>query len=459
MNTFQSTIAWLRRGWLIVLIGTLAGIAGGLTLTIAQRPLYQATSRVYVSIQSAGSVTDLSQGSAFTQQAVKSYADIASTPFVLDGVIRQLRLRTSATDLAKQIEASSELDEVVIDIKVSNHSAALAAAISNTTAQRLSAAAEELTPDTTNATSGVKLTIVQAASTPQTPVSPLIAVNLLLGALGGVALGTACAFGRDALDTRVRRATDLETAFDTPQLGAVPTFAPQTPTPLPDTPNSSLSPIAESYKTLRTNLQFIPRPNRTNCRVYVVTSSTPGEGKSTTAANLASTMARSGQRTLLIDADMRRPMIANYLGIEGGIGLSDILVSATDIAHATQTWGDSGLEVIPAGHKTPNPSELLGSSDMASLINALRTDYDVLILDSPPVLPVADATILATMADDVLVVCRIGKTHKAELRESLHRLRQLNARVAGLVATHVRTRGPDAYTYAGYAPYVARDGE
>ncbi|WP_418607348.1 tyrosine-protein kinase family protein [Georgenia sp. SUBG003] len=189
----------------------------------------------------------------------------------------------------------------------------------------------------------------------------------------------------------------------------------------------------------------------------VVTSSVPGEGKSTTAINLAVALADSGARVVLVDADLRRPSIADYMGLEGRVGLTTVLIGRAEVADVVQPWRDTSLDVLPSGQIPPNPSELLGSRAMATLLGTLTQSYDMVLIDSPPLLPVTDAAVLSKLAGGALVVAGADRIHKAQLRESLDNLENVDARVLGIVLNKVEQKGRDGYEYT-YESYSAVDG-
>jgi non-specific protein-tyrosine kinase len=202
---------------------------------------------------------------------------------------------------------------------------------------------------------------------------------------------------------------------------------------------------------LRTNLQFVD----IDCppRSIVVTSSIPDEGKTTTAINLSIVLAQSGVRVLLIEADLRRPKISQYLGVESAVGLTNVLVGRTELHDAVQTWGRSGeLKVLPSGPPPPNPSELLGTQGMADLIRELERDYDLVLIDAPPLLPVTDAAVIAGSASGAVMVVRHGHCRRDQLSSAVRSLHAVDATLYGVVLTMTPTKGANSgYYYYGQA--------
>ncbi|MDR5701472.1 polysaccharide biosynthesis tyrosine autokinase [Agromyces aerolatus] len=449
----------LRQHWVLIVALTLLGVAAAAGYSIMQTPQYSSSAKVFVSTSGGASVSELQQGNTFTQQRVKTYADLVTTPIVLLPVINELSLDTTGEALARQISASAPLDTTLIQITATDDDPALAAALATAVSQSLTqvvgsiestnaaAQAEGEETDASPAQSPVRLTLVQHAAVPQSPVSPNVPLNIALGALVGLALGVGIAVLRATLDTRIRNERDVEMVTETPIIGGI-VFDPKAkerPLIVHADPHS---PRAESFRTLRTNLQFL-EPGRGD-RAFVVTSSIESEGKSTTAANLAIALADSGARVLLVDADLRRPKVASYLGIEGAVGLTDLLIGRADLADVIQRWGRNQLYVLPAGRIPPNPSELLGSTQMVKVIQELQETFDVVLFDAPPLLPVTDAAVLARSVGGAIVVVAAGRAHKQHLRGALAALENVDAPVSGVVLTMLPTKGPDAYGYGRY---------
>jgi polysaccharide biosynthesis transport protein len=216
------------------------------------------------------------------------------------------------------------------------------------------------------------------------------------------------------------------------------------------------SPQAEQFRQLRTNLEFLRVADEQAgaASVVAVTSATAAEGKSTVASNLATALAETGARVLLVDADLRRPSVADVLGLEGGVGLTTVLAGQADVDDVVQEWGSAGLRVLPSGAVPPNPAELLGSPAMRRLIAELRARYDHVVVDTTPVLPVADASVLSRLVDGLVVVANARRVRRRQLIQGLGDLAQVSARVLGVVLNQVR-RDEESYSYgprAGAAP-------
>jgi len=212
--------------------------------------------------------------------------------------------------------------------------------------------------------------------------------------------------------------------------------------------NESLkSPIAEAYKTLRTNIQFSLTDSNGGLKVLLITSSGPVEGKSTTAANLAITMAQSDQKVLLVDCDLRKPVIHKAFSIINNKGLTNILVEGVAYENLVNTTFIDNLGVITSGPKPPNPSELLGSLRMKTLVDKLKENYDTVIFDSPPSLPVTDAAVLSKLVDGVIIIAEFGQTTFESLAQTKSLFDKVNARLLGVVLNRVPVNHREYYYY------------
>lgn len=436
----------LRKNWIVIVVIALAGIGAAAVYSLVRTPLYETSSEIFVSSQGGSSIGELQQGNTYTQARMSSYVELATSPSVLDPVISELRLDTTATGLAEQLSVTNTLNTLVLTITVTDADPERAADTANVVADQLTEAIVDVETLTDAETSSVKVTTIKDALPSTSPVSPNIPLNLALGFLVGLALGIAFAVLRTVLDTRVRSTRDIEAITERPILGAIP-FDPKAkerPIILQADP---LNPRSEAFRILRTNLQFLDIEG--GGRTFVVSSSVPAEGKSTTAVNLAIALADAGKRVVLIDADLRKPKVADYLGIEGGVGLTDVLIGRAELTDVIQKWGRRTLYVLPAGKIPPNPSELLGSSRMGELLDAFGADADAVILDAPPLLPVTDAAVLTKRTSGAILVVRASRTQRAQLAGAIDALDTVSADVAGIVLSQIPTSGSSAYDY-GY---------
>jgi capsular exopolysaccharide synthesis family protein len=436
----------LRRRWLGVLIIALMTLALAATVTLALPKKYTATTRLFIAVAGSESATDLAQGSNFAEKQMSSYAEVATSPRVLRPVIQQLGLSTTPKKLSESVEATVPVDTVILEISATDLDPTRAAQIANAVARELANAANELSPAKEDGTKAVVVTTFAEAEVPDKASSPKILRNLGVGLIVGLLLGFGVAVLRHVMDTKVRNENDVRALTASPILGVVAYDQEVSSHPmiLRDQP---LAAPSEAIRRLRTNLQFIDLANRP--RSIVISSSIPAEGKSTIALNLALSLADSGSRVILVDADLRRPSIAEYVGIEGGVGLTTVLIGRAEVEDVVQPLGKASLDLLPAGQIPPNPSELLGSVAMADLLEQLSGTYDMVLLDSPPLLPVTDAVVLSNLAGGALVVVGADRTHRPQLQQSLESLETAGAHLFGIVMNKIARREAAAYAY-GY---------
>lgn len=437
----------LRRHWLIVVAGALLGVIAGGAISLAIPRSYTATTQLFVAIQSTGTITELQQGNSFGQARVQSYIRTAKTPAVLQPAIDTLGLDVLPSELGERIDATADLNTVLISISASDDSPATSAAIAQAVGESLIQVVERLESPTNGQTSPVRLSVLTPAVAPVEPSAPNTKGNLAIGLLAGLALGLGVAILRSALDVKVRGEADVKKITSSAILGGIAFDEDATRKPLL-TQTPSLSPRAESFRQLRTNLQFSHVSH--SSKSVLVTSSLPGEGKSTTAINLAIALAQGGQTVALVDADLRRPMVGEYLGLERDAGLTTALVGTAPLEDLLRPWGEDQLFVLTSGQIPPNPSELLGSDAMNRIIMRLESDFDAVIIDAPPLLPVTDAAVLSQRVGGVVLVVGSQQVKTTDLEKSLAALNMVEAELLGIVLNLVPGKGPDAYDYYSY---------
>lgn len=433
----------------MILAFTILGLfaAGGATLAV--KPTYTAKTQLFVAIQSSGSVSELQQGNTFSQSRVKSYVETAGTPAVLQPAIDTLGLEISPAELSKNVAATADLNTVLITISAMDTSPVQAAAIAQAVGNSLVAVIKDLESPVAGGPSPVKLSVVTPATAPTSPSAPNTRLYLGLGVLLGLATGLAITLLKTALDTKIRGEADLRRVSDAPLLGGVSFDSDAAKKPL-ITQAPSQGSRAESFRQIRTNLQFAHVSHES--KAVLITSSLPGEGKSTTATNLAIAIAQSGQTVALVDADLRRPSVNEYLGLDRNAGLTTALIGDADVNDLLQPWGNDNLFVLTSGQIPPNPSELLGSRAMKNLILGLEQAFDAVIIDAPPLLPVTDAVVLAQQVGGVVLVVGSSRVKVPDLQKSLDALAMVDADVLGVVMNMLPAKGPDSYTYS-YVSY------
>jgi tyrosine-protein kinase Etk/Wzc len=331
-----------------------------------------------------------------------------------------------------------------------------------------------------------QIDIVDLATLPKTPVGIPASRKIIFGVILGLFLGVGIALVLEHLNTSIRGRDDVETSLQLPGLAVIPKFDQRTAfkrlrkaTPAARNGNGTVrvpgslangsqvsgalvtvndvhSPGAEAYRTLRTKLLFSRAAGE--LKTLVVTSPFTQDGKSTTAANLATTFAQHGMRTLLVDCDLRRPTQHEIFRVPREPGLTELLSGDGIVAGTGRRTNIEGLSLITAGALPPDPSELVGSSRMRDLLARFAESFDVIVIDSPPVLPVADAAILSTMADGALLVVRAGATNRKAAQLAVQQLEDVDARVLGVVLNDPKAQVPlyDQYGYSSYYSYESK---
>jgi len=432
-----------RQWWWLVLAGAAVAVGGAAVVTARTPPTYATTMTFFITTPHDG-VSDAYQGGLFSQQRVKSYADLTTSDRLAHAVAGDLRGVVSADRIRRQISAQAVPDTVLLRVTVTDSSPALSRQIGWSLSRQFKRLVETLETPPGADDPAVKVEVIAGPRLETVPVSPQPLRNYGVAAALGLLAGLGVAVLRELTDTSVKSVEILRKVVGAPVLGSIPRDPSARRSPLVLT-HSADSIRAEALRQLRTNLRYIgvDHPVRT----IVITSAVPSEGKSTTAANLAAVVAASGRRVLLVDADLRRRSLATYLGLEGAVGLTDVLVGQTSASEVAQPWGPAGLRVLASGFTPPNPSELVGSRHMAELLDRLREEFELVVIDAPPLLPVTDAAVLAANADGALLVARYGKTPQCQVTAAADALRAVDARLLGCVLNMVPVTRADAYLY------------
>lgn len=438
----------LRTRWLSIVTVALVTLAATAAATLLTTPEYTSSTRMFFAVQGGETVSDLAQGSTFTEKQMASYAEVAQSPIVLDPVAEAFGLDQDSRSLASALNVTVAADTTILVISATDEDPVLARDLANAVADELASTVGGLSPERPDGTETVRATMLSEAQVPDSPSSPNTVRNLALGLVLGLLLGVGVALLRQVLDTKVRDENDIASVTDASPLAIVPidTAAVDHPVFMHD---DSMGARAEAIRRLRTNLQFVDFGDRPSS--IVVTSSVPAEGKTTTAINLAASLADAGARVVLIDADLRRPSVAKYMGFEGRVGLTTVLIGRAAVEDVVQPWNGTTLDILPSGQVPPNPSELLGSRAMSRLLSELAEAYDVVLIDSPPLLPVTDAAILSKMVGGTLVVAGADRLQKPQLRTALEALTKVDAHVLGIVLNKAQRKERDRYAYEYYS--------
>ncbi len=443
-----------------VLVLSFLGATLGLIVSIASPKMYEAQSQIFISTPTpAVDIGAMQQGSSFAQQRVISYSRVITGPATLVPVIEKLGLKMSASELAGKISSAAPLGTVLINITVSDLSPVRTAAIANAVAIQFGETIESLELPQFGDSAGVKSTMVRAAEVPQNPSSPNKKLNVLTGLLSGFVIACLIGIVRQIFDSSVKNASHL---LGRPLLTTVFFDSDAAEKPL-ISDIGTYSVRAESFRHLRTALKF-PR-NKNHCDVIAVTSAFPGEGKTTTSINLAISFAQTGLKVALIEGDMRRPSFKKYfhksnqdqMGLTGLLNLIENGKAPKSYQKYFEIFGsdENCIEWLGSGLIPDNPAEKLGSAAMIELIEGLRTEYDIVIIDTPPALPVTDAAVISTTVDSVLIVAKAGVTRQSHVAGVFEILDNLKSTTLGVVLNMipVNSRGEEyGYAYNRYEP-------
>lgn len=506
---------FLHWSWLILLAALVAGSAA-FFFSKRMTPYYQSSTTVLVNAAPATKATDYSSV-MMSEQLTSTYSQMMSNDSVLTEVVKQLGLNIPTDDLKEMITVATLQDTQLIQVTVESIDPKLSANIANAVAtisavqieeiqsqrflqskttleaqladleqqiatyQAEAAAAStteekdrldtkvtqyrEIYSNLLSSYESVRLSEAQAVSSvvqvepavpDYTPVKPKVMQNTLLAAVVGLLLAAGVIAAREALDDTIKNPEDITRKFKLPVLGVIDHHSVEEYTPI--TLTDPRSPTAEAYRTLRTNISYtsVDKPLRT----LMVTSSEPGEGKTTTISNLGVVLAQNGQCVIVADCDLRHPRVHTYLGLPNRQGISNLFTkSSVSLNSHRQGTKVENLTVITTGSLPPNPAELLGSQKMQAILDNMRQSADIILIDTPPILAVTDAAVLAPTLDGVLIVVRPGKTRASALRLTLEQMHRVNANVLGIVLNDVATRGSYyGYQYRYYRNYAAYQG-
>ena len=428
------------RHWLTMVGTTVAALAVA-TLWLDLSPaLYRSTVTLFFSATSPANSGDAYEGNVLASERVPSYAELASHEVFAHQVIDTLHLRMDAETLSHRVEATLHTDTVLLDLRVSDTDPERARLLTQTMAEHITELVARLEKPGPSDVAPIKATIIEQASLPRNPYSPQPTRALTLAAALGIMLGFGIVILRELLDKTVRTEEHVEQVSGVGVIARVPydARAKQEPVVTATAPQRAR---VEAFRVLRTNLHFLDLDLEHEHGIFVVTSCDRGEGRTTTAANLALAMAEAGQDVLLLDADLRRPTVARLLELESPVGLATVLADHVPIGEATQVYAPMPkLSVLAGSEVPPNPSELLQSAEMTAVLAAARDKYDAVVIDTPPLLPVTDAALLAAQADGTLVVLRYGRTTAEQLHQSMTRLGAVGGRCVGVVLNMVPRR-------------------
>lgn len=450
--SIQDLLRLVRTRWIIICVTVAVALVSAGVVNLMTTPLYEASTRLFVSTTSGSSVTEIYQGNRFSQERVVSYTELLMGETLAQRTIDKLELDMSAKQLTENVRAKSKADTVLIDVTVTDESPVRARDIADALSDEFVIMVRELETSPDGTRPDARVVVEQHASIPQHPVVPKPVRNFAIALAIGLALGVGVAVSRDLMDNTVKDRETLEEITGAGLVGSIPLDKERRKEPAVSFENDN-SAIAEAFRKLRTNLQFLAVDSPP--RVMVVTSSLPNEGKSTTAINVALALAEADNEVALVEGDLRRPRLHSYLDLVASVGFSTVLTGQVSLDEALQKTRYPRLTALTSGTLPPNPSELLGSLAAKTVVNELRQRFDYVIIDSSPLLAVTDAAVLAAASDGVLVMTRFGQTKRDQLAHAVGYLTDVGAPILGAVFTMTPTRGTSSYEYS-YSYYGDR---
>ena len=433
----------VRRWWWLLIAGAaLAGLAAFLvTRTIT--PMYSASATLLVDLtQQPGTV--VYNDILASERLTKTYGELITQRPVLESVLSGGEFSDlTVGGLRKNLDVSITRDTQLLKISATDEDPGQAARLANAVATTFVEQQNAL-----SVTRSSTVSIVESAEPSSSPVSPNLRLNILLAVAVGFILAGGLALVLEYLDDTVKTPDDVKAVADLPILGEVGRWRSQKDE-IHMVKRGERVAEREAYGMLRTNVRFSTLGK--SMQVLLVTSANAGEGKSTTAANLAAAIAETGKKVVLVDADLRRPSLHRAFGLENHTGLTTALLKDTPgLGDVFRPAPYASLLLMTSGPLPPNPAELLDWEGFDALLERLKRDVDLVVLDSPPVLVVADARILAAKADATILVIDSGRTRAGAVRKALQALTTANATVLGVVLNKVR-RGSRAYDYYEYS--------
>jgi receptor protein-tyrosine kinase len=436
-----------RRFWWLVVVLTIVGTAISYIVTLFLTPEYQSTARLFVATQNGTSVTEAYQNNLFSQDRVNSYASLATSEQVAARAVDQLKAPISPEDLRSNISAAPEGKTVVLDVSVTDPNPAQAQTYANAVADQLVGLVSELETSRRGGSPAAGVVVVDEANYPTDQTGLGFWYILLIGAGSGLGVGLIAAVLWGIIDKRLRGKDAIQGTLGTNLMGALPEDAERAAVEVVDLDGNGL--YAERVRELRTNLRFaVPSPGAGPARTVAVTSPNGGEGRTTTAIDLAATLAESGRSVVLVEGDLRNPVLADRLTLDpksrmaaADRGLSTVLAGEHALPQAligNVAVGAHSIALLPAGPKPPRPGELWANDRATALLADLARGFDYVVIDTPPLNIYADGANIGALCDGALLLSRVGRTTSAALRKAVQTLQAANVKLLGPVATFDR---------------------
>ncbi len=437
----------LKRKWWF-LLGLALALAAGVLMTASTTPVYQARTKLFVG-QRQVTLEQLGKGVAvsnLSEDLVRSYAQIIGSRSIAQRAVTEGGLTQTPGEIVGGLQAQAVVDTQVITVVYHSNDPVVAQRVLNAVARAFVSEMDRFGVDA-GGTPALRVSVIDPAVAPGSPIEPQPLRNMALAVTLGLLLGGSLALLVDHLDTSVKSREELE-ELGVPVLGSIPTLEDAGDDIYFERDTQGVG--GEAFRKLRTSIGFLGVESP--IKVLLVTSSVAQEGKTTLSLNLAAAYALGGFRTLLVEADLRRPSLHRVFGVYGTRGLTTAIVGAVPLEEAIFYTESRNLAVLLAGAIPPNPVELLGSEQMIDVVARLRGMFDVVVIDSPPLGPVADPAALARLCDGVVLVSRAGKTDRRRLLDNTQVVQRAGGRLLGVALNFLRT-SDSSYDYGYYYGY------
>lgn len=460
--------SFFKQRWRVIVIAAIISCIAGFAYGGLQKPVYTANGTLYISVPPTqnGTVNPLQAGQA-AQDMASTYADLATTGAVSDKIAQAMGDGTTSADVAGRVSAKNRENSVLVDISATGETPESAHKLADTALDVMSKFIEETstpanaaeTSDTETTTptyytykNGV-LTEVDPEEAPQAspafladnltdpqqpaaPSSPSIFAYGIAGLILGFIVGLFLALIIHFADRRLRTAEDVNAIVDLPMLASIPEDEKLATAKLADF-ESGYSRTTEAFREMAVNLQFVGIDK--SSKTVMITSPLAEAGKTTTSVNVSAALAEAGHSVVLVELDLRRPKVAEYLGVDAGVGLTSILQGDVELSEAIISR-DEGFAVLPAGSVPPNPTEILASEKLGQLFDELSAKYDFVLIDTAPALLAADAVTVAKQADGTVLVLCSGGTTRDQLIDTVTALEKVHAPIFGTVLDRVKKK-------------------
>ncbi len=441
--SIREILSLFYRNIKFILLLTLIGGCSLFTVNkFVRKPVYTATVQLYVNSYNHTTEESLNELN-YAQKIVNTYINFLQTQSFYQKVLDQSGVQYTKEELAKMTEIKTVNSTEIFEISVTSNSAE--------DSYKLAQVMQEVAPELIGKIKdNTRISVVDPVLYPNAPSGPRVMINTILGNILGFLLAIASSIIQKLIDVNVKDEEELSSKYSIPILGSIPSFdkvstdkigllkkiSKKKKEKVNDVYNHTLNldtnfVITEAYKSLRTNLRYILRND--GCKTLLISSPTPGDGKSTTCTNVAITIAQTGARVLIIDCDLRKGRQHKAFGLTNSYGISDLISGIKSETDVIKESGYENLHVIPLGTIPPNPTELLYSSQMEDVLNSLKRYYDYILIDTPPVNVVSDALSLSKLVNGVLLVVKEDYTTHPNIETAISKYKLVDGKILGFV--------------------------